>query len=265
MVGEDDAQQQVGTRKRARSPAYPAIGLAEAVEKAEDIRAKEGRNATNVDTALGHWGHMPKSGSGMVALSALIKHGLLEGEGRGDERRVKLTALAQKILLDQRPESTERLAAIREAALLPPIYSGIWEKYQGALPSDATIRYHLRGDRNFMDEAADACIKNLKATLAYARLPESDSVSVEAEDISRPEWEPQMTLPSTLVKPETAAPEEPGVKSVMRTLQIPLTDAPWVMIQVPYPMTELDWGELRAWLDSNASPLTKGAVKPQQP
>ena len=262
MISFDEAQQQ--SKKRSRSPAYPAIDLAQAMQRAETVRTQEGRSAFHVDTALEHWGHKAKSGAGMAALSALIKHGLLEDEGRGDERRVKLTPLALKILLDQRPESTLRLEAIREAALLPSIYSAVWEKYQGALPSDSTLRYYLRHDRNFQDEAAESCIKNLRATLDYARLPETDNVSPEAEDISQPEGEIQMPGAPALVQTGTATPGESAEQRSMRTLQIPLTDSPWAMIQVPYPMTEQDWEELRAWLDSNASPLTKGAVRPKQ-
>jgi len=51
-----------------------------------------------------------------------------------------------------------------------------------------------------------------------------------------------------------------GVTPTMRTLQIPFTDAPWGMIQLPYPMTTGAWDELLHWFESNASPLTKGAI-----
>ncbi len=267
--------QQQSARKKPRSPAYPAIDLPEALQKAEIIRVAEGKNATNVETALEHWGYSAKSGPGKAALSALIKHGLLEDEGKGDERRVNLTPLAMTILLDDRPESVERLHAIREAALLPTIYGEVWRKYQGALPSDPTLRYYLRHDRNFLDDAAGECIKNLRSSLAYARLPESDHVSSEVADMSDQvshtsedlQWsdeEPSLAPPSTVIQRRQPAPEAADETATMRTLQIPLTDAPWATIQIPYPMTAQDWEELRAWLDSNASPLTKGAVKPMR-
>ena len=75
----------------------------------------------------------------------------------------------------------------------------------------------------------------------------------------QPEGEPQMAPMPTSAEPTSAAPTAPPT---MRTLQIPLTDAPWAMIQVPYPMTAKDWEELMAWFKANASPLTKGAAKP---
>ena len=251
------------TKTKTRSPAYPSIDLPEALQRAESIRKAEGKNPTNVDTAIAHWGHKPKSGAGMAALSALIKFGLLDDEGKGDERRVYLTSLAMKILLDDRPSSAERLAAVREAALMPSIHLELWKKYQGALPSDSTLRYYLRHDRNFQDGAVNSLVKEFRATLAYAQLSQSASISPDLEDTSQPEGELEMPPPPTI--PPDAPPKGPeGGTPVMRTLQIPFTEAPWAMIQVPYPLSERDWDELMSWLDSNSSPLTKGAVKPKR-
>lgn len=42
-----------------------------------------------------------------------------------------------------------------------------------------------------------------------------------------------------------------------RTVQIPLTGAPWALLQIPYPMTEENWAELEAFLKLLKRPLTQ--------
>ena len=44
---------------------------------------------------------------------------------------------------------------------------------------------------------------------------------------------------------------------VNRTVQIPLTDAPWALLQIPYPMTEENWEEMTKLLNLMKRPLTQ--------
>jgi len=258
-----------GKSKKTRSPAYPGIDLQEALTKAEIARKNIGKDGANIDTILHHWDFTPKSGMGLVALSALLKFGLMADEGKGDARKAHLTPTALKILLDERPESPERLALIREAALMPTIHKTLWTRYQGALPSDSTLRTYLRTELDFQDRGANELIEEFKKTLVFARLPESGSMSPKAEDKTKPDGEPKMVPPKTFAtdsevettkksQDQSRKPED----QTMRTLQIALTNAPWAMVQVPYPMSKEDWAELMSWFEAHASPLTKGAVKP---
>lgn len=41
-----------------------------------------------------------------------------------------------------------------------------------------------------------------------------------------------------------------------RTVQIPLTGAPWALLQIPYPMTEVNWSEMEKLLNLMKKPLT---------
>ena len=43
---------------------------------------------------------------------------------------------------------------------------------------------------------------------------------------------------------------------VVATVQIPLTGAPWAMLQVPYPMTNENWEEMENFLKLMRKPLT---------
>ena len=248
-------------KRKHRSPAYPGIDLREALAKAEVIRRMEGKNPAPVSAVLEHWGYKPRSGQGKVALSALIKFGLLEDEGSGENRKVRLTPLALKILLDDRPESPERLEAIRTAALMPAIHKELWGKYQGSLPSDANLRYYLRTERGFQDEAADLFIKQFRSTLAFAQLLDS---SVSGTDRPNP-GPPQGDLQARdNLEHRTAGQGSHELKYTdagtyaLRTLYIPLTGAPWAVMQVPYPMTKENLEEIKAFLTTYERALTGG-------
>lgn len=41
-----------------------------------------------------------------------------------------------------------------------------------------------------------------------------------------------------------------------RTIQIPLTEAPWALLQIPFPMTEANWEEMIRFLELAKQPLT---------
>ena len=78
-----------------------------------------------------------------------------------------------------------------------------------------------------------------------------------------------MTLPETIEQApdpgtvQTAlAPKIPGLSKgntaqVNRTVQIPLTGAPWALLQIPYPMTQENWKEMQSFLALMERPLTQ--------
>jgi hypothetical protein len=242
--------------RRVRSPAYPGITLEEALSRAESIRKAEGRNEAHVDTILSHWQYKPKSGAGLVVLSALIKFGLMIDNGSGKNRKARLTDLALKILLDDRPESQERLVLMREAALAPSIHRELWDKYQAALPSDLNLRYYLRSEKGFSDNAADELIQEYRQTLAFTKLDESANISPGG---GRKPLEGEIKMPETLLEPKTRVQGDKGITKQeyeIKQVQIPLTDAPWAIIQVPVPMTEKNWQELQDFLGLMKGPVT---------
>ena len=262
-------QQTEHKKKRDRSPGYPSINLEKAIGKASTLYREEGKHAAPVEAILKHWGTPPKSSSGLVALATLKKFGLLVDEGSGKDRKARISDEAFHIIIDDRPNSTERLRLIQKAALLPTIHKELWDRYGGTFPSDDTLKVQLR-NKAFTEKAAIDCIQEFHETIAYAKLTKSDKMSPMAEGQLQPEGELIMTPPPAMTQDAPVKDKESEQKSsaaqgmppTMRTLQIPLTDAPWAMIQVPYPMTAKDWEELMAWFKANASPLTKGAAKP---
>ena len=171
-----------GSTKAARSPSYPDLDLREAIEKAQVVWDRESRNLAPVTTIQEHWGYRANTGPALRAVAALKKFGLLEDQGRGDTRQARLTDLAESIILDKREPSTERDAAIRNAALTPPIHADLWEKYQGNLPSDATLQFVLTKNLRFSPRGAEALIKEFSATIAFAKLERADIIASNEDE-----------------------------------------------------------------------------------
>lgn len=170
-------------RKRMRSPAYPFINLETAIKRAKEFYEKEGRNPAPLKVAVKHWGYEEKSSGGLQTAAALISFGLMQDEGTGDKRKLKLTTTALGILLDERPNSDNRVQAIKAAALTPKIHQQIWRRWGDASDaSDANIKHMLilELDPPFNPNTAEAVIKEYRDTIAFSK-PDS-SVTVPLAD-----------------------------------------------------------------------------------
>src|SRR5437870_4860818 len=130
-------------KTRDRSPSFPFISLEAALRRAHEFYAHERRSAAPYEVAANHWGYSASSSGAVQTVAALKQYGLMADEGSGKLRKVKLTELALRILLDTRDDSTERTKYIRQAARTPPIVQGIYEKWEGTLPSDASLNHFL--------------------------------------------------------------------------------------------------------------------------
>jgi hypothetical protein len=192
-------------KARVRSPNYPAINLEEAIKKATEFYNYEKRNSANVEIAMKHWGFKPTSSGGMVTLAALNSFGLLSDSGAGKQRKVQLTELALKIILDERSQSVEREAAIKQAALMPKIHASLWNKYHTSLPSDENLRHELVMERKFNPNAASGFIGEYKDTIQFAKLVDSDIMSIADED--KEEEQDMVSAPAnTSPTPNTSKP-----------------------------------------------------------
>lgn len=156
-----------GEKRRIRSPAYPAVNLKTAIEKAHELYRAESRNPAAVPVTLQHWGYSTKSGSGLKALAALKSFGLIEVTGSGDLQRVKLSDLILRIILDERESSPDRAKAIATAALQPKIHRKLWNLWGAELPSHGNIRHHLIFVEKFNEHFVDDFIKEYKSSIEY--------------------------------------------------------------------------------------------------
>lgn len=174
---------------KIRSPSFPFISLPEALHRARELYDAERRNLVHPDVAVAHWGYSPRSSGGKQTIAALRAYGLLE-DVRGD---LRLTDRAQHILVRE-PGTAGRSDLLRQAALSPPVFSRLWERYGGDLPSDKSLRSYLILELKFNENAVEDVLRSYRETLACAELLPEDKES------------PPPPGPSRL--PEIAAPRE---------------------------------------------------------
>ena len=226
-----------GKRVITRSPSHPAFDLQEAVAKAQAIYDQDALNYAPVRVVKSHWGYGEKSSSGMRALAALLQYGFLEEKGLGEAKEVRLSKLAQTILLHPDPESSERLSALRRAALKPKIYAEIWKTHGPKLPSDKTLAFDLETKRGFNRDSVTGFIRDFKATVEFAKLPESGTLSaVNGDDDVNDESPPP---------PAHRTRRRFQMTSETRPLTIPLSGGRIALLEIPPEFTEGDYNQVR--------------------
>lgn len=167
--------------KKLRSPGYPYIDLGTAIKRTEAFYDKEKRNSAPLRIAALHWGTTEKSSTAMLTAAALKSFGLMT-EIDGADRRLQLSDLALKIILDTRDPSPEREQNIKRAALMPKLHQMLWSKYGDALPSDGNLRHELIFECRFNENTVADFIREFKTTITYAKLGSSDKLSTEGSD-----------------------------------------------------------------------------------
>jgi hypothetical protein len=143
---------------KVRSPSYPAIGLKEALEKAEAVYRNDYQNQVPRAVAANHMGYASLNGKSLGVLAALLKYGLLEG--RGDSTRVSDLALR---IIAHRAGDAERMDAVREAASRPELFAELDKRYLDGKGSDAAIRSYLLTQK-FIPQAADNALRSYRET-----------------------------------------------------------------------------------------------------
>lgn len=170
------------SRKKDRSPNFPFISLETAIDRVRAFYAEERRGAAPVARAAKHWRYSPSSSGLLQTIAALKSYGLMGDEGSGAERRLRLTDMALRVILDTRAESPERLELIRRAALNPSVSSEVHGGWPDGLPSDETLNHYLIFDRGFAPQNASRALKILKENQRLASFPQVGYLS-SAESI----------------------------------------------------------------------------------
>jgi hypothetical protein len=167
-----------------RGPAYPYISLTKVMERIEKVNA-DGltRMEVNPVSYYKSWGYNKENGNARQTLAALNQFGLVEYIGRGKDRKVKLSKLAMRILLDKIPGSLSRLAAIQECAIKPAVYLALWTKFDRSLVPDHVFETHLTLEMEFSQESARKVIAGYRDTYAFAKLDELDTQTDDAPEI----------------------------------------------------------------------------------
>jgi len=240
-------------KKKGRSPAYPGIDLERALELARTLYKQERHHPAAQQTIFQHWGVPSTSSFGMVAISALRKYGLVETFGqRGPQSgQVKLSDVALNILLDDREDSPDRQVAIQRVALTPDIHAELWRKYQGTLPSDQNLRFHLIRERGFTERGADEFIGEFRRTIAFARLGPDTVLSEQNNDKMEGQKEPSVSSLQP-VDTERSQPRLPAQSATgqIREVPIPIQGSAWPALKAAFPLSEEAWTQMIAVLNA---------------
>lgn len=225
---------------KSRSPAYPAINLETAIQRARQLYDKEKRHPTPVLTVVRHWGYTTLNGAALGAIAALKKYGLIDDEGASEDRRANLSRLADDILMN--PDPAKRAKAIQEAALRPALYREIWDKYHLDLPSDQSLLWELTRDRGFTDRGGAEFIRSYKATIAFAKLGQTlgagePPASPDAQRVEDDGGEDTQDLQQERPPIRRRHPADEKAKSY----SVPLIDNGVVVVEGQFPITERDW------------------------
>lgn len=218
---------------RLRSPAYPAITLDDALERARVLYEKEGKHPALVRTAASHWGYKPKSSGGLTVISALRAYGLLVAEGAGAERKVRLSDDGIAIVRDEREVSPERDIKIASLALKPKILLEMWNKYGTKLPSEDTVKHFLVVERDYNPSAVSDIIKvYLSAAQRHVAVLMSEFDDISEEQDEDNDESPDSASGKIPMKQDTFTLDEGNVT-----------------IQWPSQLSEASFADLSDWLE----------------
>lgn len=145
--------------QRQRSPGYPGMGLAKCIDLVKKVYENAHRGEIDSATLAKLLGYSAGSGQALTAASAIKKFGLLEGRGE----RQKVSELALRVL--EPMTADERRDAINEAAMKPELYTELFARFGGKVPSDDVIRAFLIRQYKFAPTGADNFIKAFRETI----------------------------------------------------------------------------------------------------
>lgn len=155
---------------KTRSPNYPSIDLAEAIEGVRKVYAKDYKNKIDKVVVARHLGYGGINGKSLGVISALSKFGLLDG--RGD---LHVTDDAVTILVDQKG-SAARQQAIRRAALRPALFAQLNTHFGGTVPSAENLSAYLQKN-GFTPQAAQLAAKSFRDTMQFVTRDAGDTVA----------------------------------------------------------------------------------------
>ena len=257
-----EADQPAVRRKRNRSPKHPAIDLEAAISNVTTFHSKAWDHPVTVEVACEFWGLTYGSGAGNRAIAALLQFGLLKGEGSGERRKVQITGRGLDLVSDPEGVTEARTQAVRDAALAPPVYKEMWDRWGPRLPTDdKKMTPVLLRDLGFNPRATSEFLRNFRATVAFAGLdklaPETQIKTAIGGDTTgqRPSeggaaQDPQAKTKPTVKAPmeETTEPRDELSSVRVEDYTIPLRGAGTAVLSLPVPLTRKNYENLKGWL-----------------
>lgn len=165
--------------KKDRSPQFPFIPLSKAIERAREFETQYTTHEARIAGAVKTWGYAEKSSGGIQTIAALCGYGLMDDNGSGPDRKLKISDLGRRILKEARPD--QRQEAVKKAALKPKIIAEFWAIWGISRPPDHECVSTLHLDRGFKEEAARKFLSVYDGTIKFAGLSKSDNITDDSE------------------------------------------------------------------------------------
>lgn len=146
-------------KTRSRSPNYPILNLADAIERIRTVFDEIARRRVGDEDVAKALGYGALHGKSRSVVSALKKYGLLEPSGDGF--RVSDDAMDIITLPSDHPN---RARAMRDAALRPTLFAELYETYGDEPPGDSLLKNYLY-KKNFNPKVADEVIRLYRDTM----------------------------------------------------------------------------------------------------
>ncbi|HLX33111.1 MAG TPA: hypothetical protein VKR79_10155 [Gaiellaceae bacterium] len=195
--------------------------------------------------AMQVWGYTPKSSAGLLTVAALKKYDLIEDQGTGNSRQVRVSDLGRSVVTDER-DSPRMPGVLRDLAFRPTIHQELYDRFGVPLPPESTLRWHLVNELKFGEAAARDVIREYKATLDFIGLTADDDMMSPISHETQPMPTPLATQPKapvSSVRPATDAIAPGGYL-------LPVGPGRFAVLQGPFPVTEEGWTLMLSVLDA---------------
>lgn len=150
----------MATPTRQRSPNYPNLSLPDAIARVRRVFDQDRRAPLDREVIAKHMGYSGISGAADKTIGSIMQYGLLERVGKGEVR------VSQNAVDIFHPENAEqRRAALHAAAMMPPLFRSLRERFQGIPSADALRSYLMR--QNFLDRAINPVISAYTETCQF--------------------------------------------------------------------------------------------------
>ncbi|MEO8267256.1 MAG: hypothetical protein ABI706_17275 [Ilumatobacteraceae bacterium] len=227
---------------RGRSPSYPGAALETAVQRARTAYEKLRQHPAPIKSFTDLWGFKSSTtGPASLTVAALKKYGLLDYEGSGDARTARLTDLAVAILMKPDP-----MPGIQQAALTPPIYREMWDKYHNDVPPEEALRYEFVVQRGFTENGFRDFLRIYRDTISFAKLDIPQQAELPQEDEFL--FEPDHEEPDPLRKTDKRQREERPSDSRATAYTVPVEPGLNVTVEGRFPLTPKAWTQFMAVL-----------------
>lgn len=226
---------------RKKKPQAPSMSLSEAIEKVRVIYSRDGRHTIPTESAADALGYKnARSGSAITTLASIKMFGLLHVPQSGH--------LAVDLSFEEyefSPNESRKLNILLEWVKTPKIYSELFQRFEGSMPSDATLKYELV-KLGFTGKGLQKFIKTFKDSVQFSKYYEQEVLNENEEhDISSIAAAPNENISSV----QSTLGKTPEVVTGVDRIPIRLSGGRKAWLEIPTPFYEGDKSVIKNQID----------------